>query len=161
LKGKRVIKFDTVTFLANAGLGRTIIELKRKQTFLPGRYTRLGVLSAKGRAKVAVVSQTDKEAAITLLSTGEFVGEEPLAAIAGLYMATAIAVNTCTALKIGRNKIIRVMYDEPAFIKAAPTGSTPAESQAPYQAPHLRLRRGPIGCSRSILRLRRKAAAEQ
>jgi CRP/FNR family cyclic AMP-dependent transcriptional regulator len=30
-------------------------------------------------------------------------------------MATATAVNTCTALKISRNEMIRVMHDEPAF----------------------------------------------
>jgi CRP-like cAMP-binding protein len=30
-------------------------------------------------------------------------------------MATAAAVNTCTALKISRNEMIRVMHDEPTF----------------------------------------------
>ena len=30
-------------------------------------------------------------------------------------MATATAVNSCTALKIGRDEMIRVMHDEPAF----------------------------------------------
>ncbi len=69
----------------------------------------------KGRAKVTVVSQTGKEATITLLSTGDFVGEESLAAIVGLRLATATAINTCTALKISRDEMVRVMHDEPAF----------------------------------------------
>ena len=30
-------------------------------------------------------------------------------------MATASAVNSCTALKIGRSEMIRVMHDEPSF----------------------------------------------
>lgn len=30
-------------------------------------------------------------------------------------MATATAVNSCTALKIGRDEMIRVIHDEPAF----------------------------------------------
>ncbi len=113
---KRVAKFDSATFLANAGLGRTIVELNPKQTFFCQGDTANSVFYLqKGRAKVTVVSEKGKEATITLLSAGEFVGEESLAAIAGLRMATATAVNTCAALKISRAEMIRVMHDEPAF----------------------------------------------
>jgi len=113
---KSAAKFESATFLANAGLGRTIIELKPKQTFFCQGDTADSVFYLqKGRARVTVVSQRGKEATITLLSAGEFVGEESLAAIVGLHMATATALNTCTALKISRNEMIRVMHDEPAF----------------------------------------------
>ena len=113
---KRAPKFDPVAFLANAGLGRTIIELKPKQTFFCQGDTADSVFYLqKGRARVTVVSQRGKEATITLLSAGDFVGEESLAAIIGLRMATATAVNTCTALKISRSEMARVMHDEPAF----------------------------------------------
>jgi CRP-like cAMP-binding protein len=112
----RVTRFDTGTFLANAGLGRTIIELKPKQTFFCQGDTADSVFYLqKGRARVTVVSQKGKEATITLLSARDFVGEESLAAIVGLRMATATAVNTCTALRISRSEMIRVMHDEPAF----------------------------------------------
>jgi CRP/FNR family cyclic AMP-dependent transcriptional regulator len=108
--------FDSATFLANAGLGRTIIELKPKQTFFSqGDPADSVFYLQKGRAKLTVVSQNGKEATITLLSPGDFVGEESLAAIEGLHMATATAVNTCSALKIGRKEMIRVMHDESAF----------------------------------------------
>jgi CRP-like cAMP-binding protein len=56
-----------------------------------------------------------KEATITLLSVGDFVGEESLASIPGLRLATASAVNSCVALKITRDEMARVMHDEPAF----------------------------------------------
>jgi CRP/FNR family cyclic AMP-dependent transcriptional regulator len=113
---KRVSKFDPATFLATAGLGRTIIELKAKQTFYcQGDPADSVFYLQKGRAKVTVVSQKGKEATITLLTAGEFVGEGSLAAITGLRMSTATAMNTCTALKISRNEMIRVMHDEPAF----------------------------------------------
>ena len=69
----------------------------------------------KGRAKLTVVSQRGKEATITLLSAGDFVGEESLASIPGLRLATASAVNSCTALKVTRDEMARVMHDEPAF----------------------------------------------
>ena len=108
--------FDSAEFLAHAGLGRTIVDLKPKQTFFcQGDPADSVYYLQKGRAKVTVVSQNGKEATITLLSAGEFVGEESLAAIVGLRMATATAVNTCIALRIGRSEMIRVMHDEPAF----------------------------------------------
>jgi CRP/FNR family transcriptional regulator, cyclic AMP receptor protein len=108
--------FDPATFLAHAGLGRTIVELKPKQAFFCQGDTADAVFYLqKGRAKVSVVSQSGKEATITLLSVGDFVGEESLATIVGVHMATATAVNTCTALKISRHEMIRVMHDEPSF----------------------------------------------
>ena len=109
-------QFDSAAFLANAGLGRTIIELNPKQTFFGQGDTADSVFyMQKGRARVTVVSPEGKEATITLLAAGDFVGEESLAAIVGLHLATATALNTCTALKISRNEMIRVMHDEPAF----------------------------------------------
>jgi len=108
--------FDPTAFLANAGLGRTIIELKPKQTFFcQGDIADSVYYLQKGRARVTVVSKSGKEATITLLAASDFVGEESLATILGLRMATATAVNSCTALKIGKDEMIRVMHDEPAF----------------------------------------------
>jgi CRP-like cAMP-binding protein len=69
----------------------------------------------KGRAKLTVVSKNGKEATITLLSTGDFVGEESLAGAVGLRLATATAISACTALKIERQEMIRVMHEEHAF----------------------------------------------
>jgi CRP-like cAMP-binding protein len=61
------------------------------------------------------MSHAGKEATITLLGAGDFVGEESLAAIEGLRLATATAVNACTALRIARAEMVRVMHDEPVF----------------------------------------------
>jgi len=116
LTNNDVLKFDTASFLSNAGLGRRIIELKPKETFFcQGEPAESVYYLQKGRAKVTVVSERGKEATITLLSAGDFVGEESIAAIVGLRMATATAVNNCTALKITRKAMTRVMHDEPAF----------------------------------------------
>ncbi len=113
---KKKTEFDPIAFLANAGLGRTIIELKPRQTFFcQGDAADSVFYLQKGRARVTVVSQNGKEATITLLSASDFIGEESLATIQGMRMATASAVNSCTALKIGRSEMIRVMHDEPAF----------------------------------------------
>ncbi|HET6207287.1 MAG TPA: Crp/Fnr family transcriptional regulator [Terracidiphilus sp.] len=116
LTNENNLTFDPTAFLANAGLGRTIVELKQKQTFFcQGDAADSVYYLQRGRARVTVVSKSGKEATITLLSASDFVGEESLATIQGLRMATATAVNSCTALKIGREEMIRVMHDEPAF----------------------------------------------
>jgi CRP-like cAMP-binding protein len=62
-----------------------------------------------------VVSQTGKEATITLLSAGDFIGEESLVAFGGMRMTTATAVSPCAALRIGRSEMVRVMHEEQAF----------------------------------------------
>ena len=77
-------KFDPAAFLANAGLGRRIIEFKPQETFFSqGDKTDSVFYLQKGRARLTVVSQSGKEATITLLSAGDFVGEESMAAVVG------------------------------------------------------------------------------
>jgi CRP-like cAMP-binding protein len=116
LKNQGVSKFDSAAFLANAGLGRKVLELEPKESFFSqGDSADAVYYLQKGRAKLSVVSGRGKEATITFLSPGDFVGEESIASIPGLRLATASAVNRCSALKITRNEMARVMHDEPAF----------------------------------------------
>jgi CRP-like cAMP-binding protein len=92
------------------------VELQPKETFFSqGDPANTVFYLQKGRAKLTVVSQKGKEATITLLSAGDFVGEESLASFPGLRLATASAVNTCTAQKVTRDEMARVMHDEPTF----------------------------------------------
>jgi CRP/FNR family cyclic AMP-dependent transcriptional regulator len=110
------ISFDPAAFLANAGLGRRIVELKPYQNFFSqGDPANSVFYLQKGRARVTVVSKVGKEATITLLSVRDFVGEEALASVAGLRLATATAVTGCTALKIMKEEMIRVIHEEHAF----------------------------------------------
>jgi CRP-like cAMP-binding protein len=116
LKNRDTNEFDCAAFLASAGLGRKIVVLEPKETFFSqGDEANTVFYLQTGRAKLSVVSQNGKEATITLLSVGDFVGEESLASIPGLRLATASAVNNCTALKITREEMARVMHEEPRF----------------------------------------------
>ena len=108
--------FDAATFLASAGLGRRIVQVKPKEPFFSqGEPADSVFYLRKGRAKLTVVSNAGKEATITLLSVGDFVGEEALAAVPGLRLATATAITACTALKIRRDEMIRAMHEELEF----------------------------------------------
>jgi len=110
------ISFDAVGFLAKAGLGRRIVELKPGETFFSQGHPADSIFYLnKGRAKLTVVSSNGKEATISLLTVSDFVGEESLASVGGLRMATATAITACTALKIEREEMIRVMHEEHVF----------------------------------------------
>jgi CRP-like cAMP-binding protein len=110
------LPFDVAAFLASAGLGRRMIQLASKQTFFSqGDPADSVFYLQQGHAKVTVVSTAGKEAIITLLSAGDFVGEESLAGVSGSHMATATALTPCTALKIGRDEMVRVIHEEHQF----------------------------------------------
>jgi CRP/FNR family transcriptional regulator, cyclic AMP receptor protein len=108
--------FDPTAFLAHAGLGRRIVQLKAGEAFFSqGSAADAIFYLQKGRAKLSVVSTAGKEATITLLSAGDFVGEESIAGAVGLRLTTATAITACTALKIERSEMIRVMHEEHSF----------------------------------------------
>jgi CRP-like cAMP-binding protein len=108
--------FDLAAFLTTAGLGRRIVQLKPKQTFFSQGSPADSVFYLQdGRAKLTVVSHDGKEATIALIPAGEFVGEESLASLGAMHMATASAITACTALKIERGEMIRVMHEEHSF----------------------------------------------
>ncbi|MGD0787530.1 MAG: Crp/Fnr family transcriptional regulator [Terracidiphilus sp.] len=108
--------FDVAAFLVRAGLGRRIVQLASKETFFSqGDPADAVFYLQRGRAKVTVVSSAGKEATITLLADGDFVGEEALATVAGTRLATATAITGCSALKIGREEMIRAMHGETGF----------------------------------------------
>jgi CRP-like cAMP-binding protein len=110
------IEFDVQSFLKTAGIGRKIVQLKAKQPFFSQGNPADSVFYLQhGRARLTVVSSAGKEATITLLSAGDFVGEESIASVEGLRLATASAVTDCTALKIERREMIRVMHQEHAL----------------------------------------------
>jgi CRP/FNR family cyclic AMP-dependent transcriptional regulator len=108
--------FDPVAFLASAGPGRRIVKLRAKQAFFTqGSPADAIFYLQSGRAKLTVVARNGKEATITLLTAGEFIGEESIAGVVGLRLATATAISGCTALKIDRQEMRRVLHEEHAF----------------------------------------------
>jgi len=108
--------FNLAKFLSNAGLGRTIVQFKPKRVlFLQGDSADSIFYLQTGRVKLTVVSKSGKEATIALLSKDEFVGEESLATVGGVHMTSATAMDACTALKIERQEMIRVMHEQLAF----------------------------------------------
>jgi len=108
--------FNAAAFLASAGLGRRIVQVAPKEAFFSqGDPADAVFYLQKGRAKITVVSKAGKEATISLVIPGEFVGEGALVVSSGLRLSTATAITACTALKIRREEMIRVMHEEHEF----------------------------------------------
>ena len=102
--------------MSHPGLGRKVLRVKAKTPlFSQGDDADSVFYLQSGRAKVTVVSSRGKEATITFLGPGDFVGEEAIAGVAGRRMATATAITACTVLKIERDAMVRVMREEHAF----------------------------------------------
>ncbi len=110
------LTFDAAAFLMSAGLGRRIVQLAPKEAFYSqGDPADSVFYLQKGRAKITVVSKTGKDATIAILSAGDFVGESALAAAPGLRLSSATAITACTALKITREEMIRVIHEQQDF----------------------------------------------
>lgn len=108
--------FNVEAFLTSAGLGRRIVQIPPKQAFFSqGDPADSVFYLQRGRAKITVVSQAGKEATITLVTPGEFVGEGALAVGSLVRITTATALTACVAMKIGRDEMNRVMHEEHAF----------------------------------------------
>jgi CRP-like cAMP-binding protein len=108
--------FDPARYLASEGKGRRFVRVRAKQHF----YTQGAPADAvfyiqSGRAKLTIVSKKGKEATITLLATGDFLGEESLTAQGAVRTSTATAMVACVALEIDRDQMLVVLHEEGAF----------------------------------------------
>jgi CRP-like cAMP-binding protein len=108
--------FDTAAFLAAEGPGRSIGNYTARQIFFSQGGPADSVFCLQtGRAKLTVTSKGDKEATVTLLTAGDFFGEESIAGAGTLRTVTASAITACTVLKIATAEILRVLQAEHKF----------------------------------------------
>lgn len=68
-----------------------------------------------GRAKLTITSKSGKEATVTLLSPGDFFGEECISGPNKLRTTSATALTVCVVLKIASEELTRVLHEEHAF----------------------------------------------
>jgi CRP-like cAMP-binding protein len=109
-------RFDPAEFLANSGLGKTLLELKKKRTlFSQGDAADSIFFVQQGRLRLTVVSKNGKEATIALLGPGDFIGEDCVAAAHSKRLATAVSITECALLQIQREEMLRVLHREHAL----------------------------------------------
>src|SRR5271166_4974241 len=106
--------FDAKTFLARAGLGRKIVHLKKDQVaYVQGDPADAIFYVQEGQLRVTVTSANGKEATITLVGPGDFLGENSMASAHPLRLETATGLTECALLRISKAEMVRVLHDEP------------------------------------------------
>jgi CRP/FNR family transcriptional regulator, cyclic AMP receptor protein len=116
MKPEKLKEFRPEVFLSHAGVGRTLIEVpKKKRIFSQGDAGDAVFYIRKGRAKLSVVSGRGKEATVSVLGPGNFIGEDCVAGVQSVRMASAAAMTDCTLLRIERKEMMRVVHEEHVF----------------------------------------------
>jgi CRP/FNR family transcriptional regulator, cyclic AMP receptor protein len=111
-----VTTFDALLFLAEAGLGKTILSFKKGATiFAQGDDCDAVFYIQGGSVKLSVVSTHGKEAALSILNGGDFVGEECISAMPSSRSFSAAALTNVQLLRIDRAEMKRVLRAEPTM----------------------------------------------
>jgi CRP/FNR family transcriptional regulator, cyclic AMP receptor protein len=107
--------FDPETFLAKAGVGKTVVNLKKKDAaFSQGDPANAVFYIKKGKVQLTVVSKNGKEATLGILSEREFFGEGSLAG-QPLRMGSATAMTDCELLQIDKKEMMEALHREHGF----------------------------------------------
>jgi CRP-like cAMP-binding protein len=108
--------FNAETFLATAGVGRTLLNLKKDDAlFAQGDPADTIFYIQSGRVKLTVVAASGKEATLALLSAGDFVGEQCVTGGHPIRLTTARAMSDCALLRISRAEMVRVLHQQHAM----------------------------------------------
>jgi len=112
----RNARFNCAKYLATTGVGRRLAHYKAKTAiFVQGGVADSVFYLQSGRAKLTVVSERGKEATVTLLAPGDFMGEEALAVPEKRRKTSACALTACVAMKVDRREMLQRLHEEPAF----------------------------------------------
>ena len=112
---KRQRSFDTKSFLARVGDGRSIGKYRKGQiVFSQGDAGDAVFYIQKGKAKVTVVSEQGKEAVVAIFGINEFFGEGCLAGQVQ-RIATVTTMTDCVIMRLERAAVVDVIHREPAF----------------------------------------------
>jgi CRP/FNR family cyclic AMP-dependent transcriptional regulator len=112
---KKLIKFDTKTFLSTINGGRKIVAFPTKQMiFAQGDSSDAVFYIKKGKVKLTVVSQLGKEATIGILSEGAFFGEGCLTG-QPFRLCSATAMTDCSVMQIDKKSMMETLHREHAL----------------------------------------------
>ncbi len=112
---KKLIKFDSKTFLSTIDGGRKIAAFANNRTiFAQGDSSDAVFYIQQGKVKLTVVSKIGKEATIGILNEGDFFGEGCLTG-QPLRLCSATAMTDCSVMRIDKKSMVEVLHREHAF----------------------------------------------
>ncbi len=115
MAAKHSIAFDSKSFLASIGEGRTIVKYQKNEiVFSQGDSADAVFYIQRGRVKLSVVSNTGKEAVVGMLGPADFFGEGCLTAGA-VRMATASALTDSLIVRFEKGTMMQALRQQPEF----------------------------------------------
>ena len=114
---KRVLSFNSGTFLKKIGRRKTSREYRNKEiVFSQGDVADAIFYVEAGDVKLTVVSKRGKKAVIAIFRQGDFFGEGCLET-ASLRMSSATAVHLALITRVEKATIVRIIHDDPMFAR--------------------------------------------
>ena len=112
---KKKRPFDAQSFLESAGLGKRIVAYARREViFSQGDPCDSVMYLQSGGIQLSVISHSGKEAIVSTLRVGDFLGEGALAGHP-VRLETATATMASAVLVIPKRQMIRLLHSEHAF----------------------------------------------
>jgi CRP/FNR family transcriptional regulator, cyclic AMP receptor protein len=116
LKSAADLPFNVTDFLSTAGLGKTIVSFPKDGTIYAQGDSADSVFYIQiGKVKISVVSTEGKEATVSIMGAGDFVGEECIATTLRTRLVTATALTETTVLKISKKEMVRALKEDHLF----------------------------------------------
>jgi CRP/FNR family transcriptional regulator, cyclic AMP receptor protein len=107
--------FNARTFLASAGLARTVVQYGRGDAvFTQGDTCKHVMYIQAGGIKLSVMSKTGREAVVAVLGPGDFFGEGCLAG-QPIRTGSATALTPSTILFVGKAKMLQLLHKQHAM----------------------------------------------
>ena len=107
--------FDAHEFLGKVGVGKAILKLEKNQNvFVQGDVADTVYYIQKGKIKLTVISQHDKEAVVGILGPGQFFGEGCMNGHP-LRISTTTAIEDSVVTSITKQAMKTALHDQPAF----------------------------------------------
>jgi CRP/FNR family cyclic AMP-dependent transcriptional regulator len=112
---KRLVRFNTKTFLSTVDCGRRIKAFSKKQViFAQGASSDSVCYIREGKIRLTVVSMAGKEATIGILNKGDFFGEGCLTG-QPLRLCSATAMTDSSVMMIEKKSMLEVLRREHAL----------------------------------------------
>ena len=114
VEAKAVPRSDGQSLVAAIGAGRPAVRYQSKEIiFRQGDPAGAVFYLQRGKIQIAVVSKQGKVGVVAILDAGEFFGEGCLAG-QPVRLASAIAIEQSTVIRIEKATMVRVLHEQPA-----------------------------------------------
>jgi CRP-like cAMP-binding protein len=113
VKATAIPRHNSQSLVEAIGAGRFTVEYRPKETvFRQGDPADAVFYLQNGKIRITVVSEQGKEGVIAILEAGEFFGEGCLAG-QSLHLASAIAIEESTVVRIEKGTMVRLLHEQP------------------------------------------------